>query len=60
MLINVMISRPDIVSEQLWPFALQLAVDLHNNTPGTSGLSPLEIFSGVNSLPTMHHLFLLS
>jgi len=47
MLIHAMISWPEIVSEQLWPFAQQLAVDLHNNTPGASGLSPLEIFSGL-------------
>jgi hypothetical protein len=50
MLIYAMISWPDIVSEQLWPFALQLAVNLHNDTHGPSGLSPLEIFSGVKSL----------
>jgi len=50
MLIHAMISWPNIVSEQLWPFALQLAVNLHNDTHGPSGLSPLEIFSGVKSL----------
>ncbi len=54
MLIHAMISWPDIISEQLWPFALQLAMDLHNHTPGSSGLSPLEIISGVKSLsPTI-------
>jgi hypothetical protein len=54
MLIHAMISWPDIIYEQLWPFALQLAVDLHNHTPGSSGLSPLEIISGVKSLsPTI-------
>jgi hypothetical protein len=52
MLIHAMISWPDIISEQLWPFALQLAMDLHNHTPGSSGLSPLEIFSGAKSPST--------
>jgi len=46
MLIHAMLHWPDIITESLWPFAVQLAVDLHNATPGTSGLSPLEIFSG--------------
>jgi hypothetical protein len=29
----------------MWPFAVKLAVDIHNATPGPSGLSPEEIFS---------------
>jgi hypothetical protein len=37
---------PDIITEDLWPFALKLAVDLHNVTPIISSLSPDEIFSG--------------
>jgi len=39
----------DAISEDLWPFALKLAVDIHNSTPGLSGLSPDEIFSGHKS-----------
>jgi hypothetical protein len=46
MLIHAMISWPDIITEQLWPYALRLAVHLHNNTPGSSGLTPEEIFTG--------------
>jgi hypothetical protein len=46
MLIHAMISWPDIIQENLWPFALRLKVDLHNSTPGVSGLSPEELFSG--------------
>jgi hypothetical protein len=30
-------------------FSLQLAVDLHNNTPGPSGLTPTKIFTGIKS-----------
>lgn len=33
------------VTIDLWPFALKMAVDLYNATPGPSGLSPEEIFS---------------
>jgi len=47
MLIHAMISWPDIIQETLWPYALCLAVDLHNCTPTSSGLSPEEIFTGI-------------
>ncbi len=47
MLIHAMISWPDIIQEHLWPYALRLAVDLHNCTPTLSGLSPEEIFTGI-------------
>jgi len=49
MLIHAMVSWPDNISEQFWPIALQLAMDLHNNIPISCGLSPSEIFSGVKS-----------
>jgi hypothetical protein len=52
-----MISWPEIITEQLWPYVLQLAVDLHNNTPGPSGLTPTEIFTGIknrNRFPDFH------
>jgi hypothetical protein len=42
MLIHAMILWPDIITEQLWPYAFCLAVDLHNTTPGPSGLTPEE------------------
>jgi hypothetical protein len=45
-LIHAMVSWPDIVHENLWPFALRLAVAIYNATPGPSSLSPDEIFSG--------------
>ncbi len=40
MLIHAMVSWPEIVHENLWPFALRLAVAIHNATPGPTGLSP--------------------
>jgi hypothetical protein len=49
MLIHAMINWPDIIQESFWPFAVQLAIDLHNSTPSPSGLTPLEIFSGTKS-----------
>jgi hypothetical protein len=47
MLIHAMIQWPDIINETLWPFALRLAVELHNKTPGPSDLTPEEIFTGI-------------
>jgi hypothetical protein len=44
MLLHAMISWPDLVKENLWPYALCLTVNLHNSTPGISGLSSEEIF----------------
>ena len=49
MLHHATILWPDIITESLWPFALKLAVDVHNATPGDTDLSPDEIFSGVKS-----------
>ncbi len=49
MLLHATILWPSIISEDLWPFALKMAVDVHNATPGPSGLSPDEIFSGHKS-----------
>ncbi len=47
MLIHAMIHWPEIIRESFWPFAVQLAIDIHNSTPGPSGLTPTKIFSGV-------------
>jgi hypothetical protein len=33
MLIHAMISWPEIITEQLWLYAIRLAIDLHNSTP---------------------------
>jgi hypothetical protein len=49
MLLHDTLLWPDIITEDLWPFALKMAVDMHNATPGISGLSPDEIFSGQKS-----------
>jgi len=49
MLLHAMRLWPDIITEDLWPFVLKLAVDIHNSTPGSSGLSPGEVFSGQKS-----------
>lgn len=57
MLIHAMIHWPDIVTENLWPYALRLAVDLHNSTPGSSNLTPEEIVKGAkhrSCLPDFH------
>jgi len=46
MLLHAMHKWPDVVTVTLWPYALRLAADIHNATPGLSGLSPTEIFAG--------------
>lgn len=46
MLLHATILWPEIITEDLWPFALKMAVDVHNATPNSSGLSPDESFSG--------------
>jgi hypothetical protein len=53
MLIHAMLSFSDIITESFCPFAIQLAVDLHNATPGDSNLTPLEIFSGTKGNSTL-------
>jgi hypothetical protein len=45
MLLHAMDQWPDAISIELWPFALKMAADIHNATPGPSGLSPEEIFT---------------
>ena len=46
MLFHAMISWSSNVQTNLWPCAIKHAIDLHNATPGQSGLSHIEIFSG--------------
>ena len=45
MLILAMTEWPDVITTELWPFALKLAIDIQNATPTDSGLSPEEIFT---------------
>ena len=40
---------PDVITTELWPFALKLTVDIQNAMPTDSGLSPEEIFTGRKS-----------
>jgi hypothetical protein len=57
MLIHAIHKWPDVIHVDLWPHALKLAVDLHNSTPGPTGLSPAKIFTGVkdrNQLQDFH------
>jgi hypothetical protein len=45
MLLHVMGHWPEVITIDLWSFALKLAADIHNATPGPSGKSPEEILS---------------
>ena len=49
MLLHAMHHWPDEVAVDLWPYALQQAVALHNATPTSTGLTPEEIFTGCKS-----------
>jgi hypothetical protein len=57
MLLHALNKWPDVITVLLWPYALRLAVDLHNATPRSSSLSPAEIFAGTkdrNRLADFH------
>jgi len=41
MLIHAMEKWPYVVTIDLWPFALRMAANIHNATPGPSSLSPI-------------------
>jgi hypothetical protein len=50
MLLHALIHWPETTTLDLWPFAIQFAVYIWNNTPKrTHGLTPVEIFTGVRS-----------
>jgi hypothetical protein len=51
MLLHAIEKWPAVITMDLWPFALKMAVDIHNATPGKSGLSPEEIFIKQKSRP---------
>ncbi len=51
MLLHAIEKLPDSVTLDLWSFALCMAADIHNATPGLSGLSPEEIFTQQKSHP---------
>ncbi len=44
MLLHAVEKWPEAITMDMWPFALKMAVDIHNATPGKSGLSPEDIF----------------
>jgi len=46
-MIHAMIQWPEIITETLWLFALKLAVDIHNKTPGPSDMTLEEIFTDI-------------
>jgi hypothetical protein len=46
MLLHAIHRWPSTITTKLWPFALKLAVDLQNATPGITELTPQKIFTG--------------
>jgi hypothetical protein len=51
MLLHAMEHWPDVITLELWPFALKMVADIHNVTPGPSGLSPEEILTKQRARP---------
>ncbi len=51
MLLHAIEHWPDVINIDLWTFALKMAADIHNATPGPSGLSPEEIFTHQKTRP---------
>ena len=50
MMIHASLHWPEADDESLWPLAVSHAAYLYNNTPdATSGISPIEVFSGTTS-----------
>jgi hypothetical protein len=54
MLIHALLSWPEIITKNLWPFALQYAIDLHNSAPSSTVLSPIDIFSATKHATLIH------
>ena len=56
-LIHAMHHWPDVITAELWPYPIKMVVDVHNNSPFTNGLSPVELFAGIKrraNLNLMH------
>ena len=49
-LLNVMTWRTDVITTELWPYAIKLAIDTGNNCPDESGLTVLYHFSSKNDM----------
>lgn len=46
---------PDAISVETWPYAVNLAVDMHNNCPKENGISPIEMFSNCKQQFQLKH-----
>jgi hypothetical protein len=55
---NVLLTRYN--KKSFWPCAIQLAVDLHNSTPNSDGITPTEIFLVVVKHRIIFVIFTLS
>ena len=44
MLLNAMISWTDIITTELWPYAIKLSIDVVNNCPDNYSLTSLDHF----------------
>jgi hypothetical protein len=55
MLVHAKHRWPKAISLYLWPYALQMANDVHMSTPGVTGKAPIEMFSTVASATNPKH-----
>ena len=59
MLLNSMICLIDVITTELRPYAIKLAIDVGNNYPEYSGLTTLERFSSTKGHAREKHFILL-
>ena len=56
MLLHTQRRWPDAINTHLWPYAMRMANDVHNNSPLTNRqASPIELFSGSTVQPQLKH-----
>ena len=46
-LIHAMQHWPDVITSEFWPYPIKMVVDVHNNSPASNGLAPVELFTGI-------------
>jgi hypothetical protein len=55
MLVHARHRWPTAINSHLWPYALRMANDVHNNTPSSSGKAPIELFSKIATATDPRH-----
>ena len=53
MLLDAMLKWPEVITTELWPYAIKLSSDITNSAPLENGLSPIELFASVKAQTTL-------